>query len=274
MINTDLLTSYAVQSSVEAISFKLAERYNRLINFPVMFYDWESGYTEQFKQLFAKVPYELRQKPWFTTIYTYGSTKPNAIQPRPLLENYITLYNSNGIKVCINAITRLVTVDILCSVLTNDGNYANSIALNRILAQSYWKNISYPNVFYPQWKPLTYYPENFTVIPQVPNGLVYTAKNSGKSGKLVVNWPQTTGEIIRDGDVYWTCYKAPEAKLEMHNFTKSEIKSPNVYTDDIRYIVEFSYSISFVGLEDANYQLNTIKGFDNHLYSIITKALQ
>lgn len=270
-ISSNLIVSHAVESSVKTISEELSARFQPLYKFPVMYYDWEQGYSKQFEQYFAKVPTEYREHPWTTTVYTYGQSKPNPIQSRALLENYIPLYSSDGVSAGLNVYTRLMFIDVLCTVLTNDGNYANSIALNRTLSQSYWKNIEYSDVFYPQWKPNTEYPKNFTIIPVVPNGYTYIANNSGKSGIKPITFPTTIGETFIDGDITWVCADSRKAKLEINNFTYPSLKAPNVYTEGIRYSVEFAYSINFVGMEDSSYQLSTIKGFDNHLYEVLSK---
>lgn len=273
-IDSKLLISYYVKNSVKNIAETLSKRFNSLYNMPIMYYDWSSGFSEVFKQNFAKIPQNFREKPWFTLAYSYGSPKHNSIQPRALLDNYIPIYSNNGVTVAVNALTRLVTVSILCTALTNDGNYADSIALSRTISQSYWKNITCPDIFYPQWKPQTEYPKNFIVIPKVPNGYVYISQNEGVSSDIQLNWPTNYNDTVLDGNITWLCAKPRESKMEMHDFTLPDIKSPNVYTDGIRYGVEFSYALTFVGLEDAEYQLSTLKGFDNHLYSVIENALR
>ena len=270
-ISSNLIVSYAVESSVRFISDELSSRFKPLYKFPVMYYDWDQGYSDLFKQEFAKVPTEYREHPWTTTAYTYGQAKPNNIQPRALLENYIPLYSQEGVTAALNVYTRLMNVDVLCTVLTNDGNYANSIALNRTIAQSYWNNIEYQDVFYPQRKPKTEYPQNFTVIPFKPNGYCYIALKGGTTSNCMFDWPTKIGDTIVDGEVTWQCTESRKAKLNINNFTFPQLKAPNVYTDGVRYTVEFAYNVCFVGLEDVSYQLSTIKGFDNHLYEVLSK---
>ena len=232
-ISSNLIVSHAVESSVKFISDELSSRFNSLYKFPVMYYDWDQGYSEQWQQHFVQVPTEYREHPWVTTAYTYNQVKPNNIQPRALLENYIPLYFGEGVTAALNVFTRLMNVDVLCTVLTNDGNYANSLTLNRSIAHSYWKNIEYNDVFYPQWKPKTEYPKNFTIIPLVPNGFTYTALNTGKSGNCILDMPTNIGDTIKDGDITWKCTESRKAKLSINNMTLPQLKNPNIYTEGI-----------------------------------------
>lgn len=277
-IDSKLLVSHAVESSVRAISDSLSSKFNPLQGFPIMYYDWNSsgtGYSNVFKQSFAKVPLEFRSKPWFTISYSYGNVIPCKYQPRPLLENYIPLYDNHGVKVGLNAVTRLVTVDILCDILTNDGNYANTLALNRTLKQSYWGNLEYSDVFYPQWRPNTTYPEGFIIIPIVPNGYIYIAENEGTTDKKYPKtWPTEVDGTFTDGTITWKCSRARYSKLEMHDFTIPRVTNPNVYEEGIRYQIEFAYAITFAGLEDAEYSIGVIKGFDNHIYELISNSFR
>lgn len=273
IINSNLLTSHVVQTAVQEISKALSTKFNPIRGMPVIFYDWQTGYSNQWQQYFAKVPAEYREHPWYAMVYTYAGSYPNNIQPRQLLENYIPLYSENGVTIAMNAITRLTNVDVLCTVLTNDGNYANAISLNRVLSQSYWKNIEYTDIFYPQRKPNTEYPANFTVIPLVPNNCVYISLNAGKTSNTMFNWPTEIDSTILDGNVTWKCIAPRKAKMELNNFTASTVKVPNVYTDGIKYIVEFSFTCVYVGLEDTDYILSTIRGFDNHLYEVVSNVI-
>lgn len=275
IISSNLLTSYYVESALKVISKSFSERFDSLEGMPIMYYDWAAGYSDVFKQYFAKIPYnEYRDRPWFTIAYSYGKPVPNSIQSRAIPEVYVPIYSGGGISTALKLNTRLTSIDVLCSILTNDGNYANSLANFRMHAQSYWKNIKCADIFYPQWKLNTKYPENFVVIPRVPNGFIYIAENAGQSGSIKINWSTTVGDTIKDGDITWRCSTPREAKIELHNFVLPDIKTSNVYNEGIRYIVEFAFTLSFVGLEDASYILSTIKGFDNHLYKVVSNAIK
>lgn len=63
------------------------------------------------------------------------------------------------------------------------------------------QGVQYPMIL---WQPSTSY-TNATVIPNPPNGLIYSMTGTHTSGTSAPAWPGTVGGTVSDGAVTWTC---------------------------------------------------------------------
>lgn len=273
MISVQLSTAYAIKAAITQISNELSSRYNPLKGMPIMYYDWEQGFTKQFKQEFAKIPTQDREAPWFCVVYSYGESMPCEVQTRDMVEAFRELYSDDRGKIYAQLRTRLLQTVVIFSILTNDSNYADSLCNNRVICQSYHISLRYQDVLFPSWQASIEYPSTFKIISTIPNGFMYKATNTGISGMFEPTWPKEEGAIVKDGNIIWECIPGEIAKASISNLTYPRLVVPNVYDEGIRYRVDTGFKLNFIGIDDLNIDLHTIQFIDNRLYQVLSKAI-
>ena len=271
MISTNLLTAVAVRAAVEQMRTELARRYTLLSSMPTLFYDWNKGYSQQFMQYFAEIPEGERNFPWIALVYTYGESIPCRVQPRQLENVGKVLYSDNGTRAAAMLDTRLMSVDILCSILTNDSNYADSLCINRVLDQSKVKRVTYQDAFQYVWQPSTEFPANCTILSPNPNGFMYRCSSAGATGSTEPEWPTELNESVDDNDLEWTCIPADTVTGSISGITLPKLIVSDYYAKGIEYQIDFAFTLNFVGVQDAEFNVQSILGIDNWLFMVLNK---
>lgn len=263
-----VLTAYAVQASVQFVCNEFLKRFIKLDKLPIMFYDWQQGFAEQLKQALAKIPQQDRNRPWFTILYNYGAAKPNPIQPRPIPDVFRQLgYLENGDPIATELECRFSQVPVVCDIITNDSNYADSLAQHRMLRQSYWESFEYQDVLYPTWKPRMNAYYGMYMLSNIPNGCFYQCSKAGVTGRTEPKWPVMIGQTIKDGDAIWDCVSPKMAKASVSHHTLPELTTATTYDSGIRYQIRFGYGLNYVALEDLNNIVSGLITLENYVYS-------
>ena len=124
MNNSHSCTSMAVKAVITEIKKRLATRFSFLSGIPDFFYDFDKGLSPQFKQYFAKIPFDKRKHDWTVLAYSYDSSNTSSIQPRrgfevkrPVTDKAFRVLDA-----------RFVELPVVFSLLTNDSKMLNTIS--------------------------------------------------------------------------------------------------------------------------------------------------
>ena len=241
-------TSMAVKSVIQEIRNKLSTRFDFLEGFPDLYYDFDKGLSEQFKQYYAKIPASMRQEPWICLAYSYDSSQRSSVQPRrgfklrrPVADNL-----KRDIAVVYN------DLPLLCSIMTNDSKLLNALSSFIQIHLDWSITCKYQDLLWPTWVASQAYPLGWYIRPSEPNGRLYKCLNpDGVSGETEPDWQDIVGSTQLDGTVQWLCIEPDLLSVRAADFVKNDTVIQNPIEQGIMYQYDFGYTLHYTDFDDV-----------------------
>lgn len=246
MNNEHSCTSMAVKAVVTEIKRRLSSRFSALEGFPDLFYDFEKGLSDQFKQYYAKVPERNRTNDWYVLAYSYDSSEASDVQPRRGFVHYRQVMPHLFRQLDM----RFTNLPVVFSIVTNNSKMLNSIN-NFMLNNLDWSfTIKFKDLLWPTWLPNRQYPLGWFLRPTMPNGYIYMCTTAGLSGFTEPVWETNVMQSQRDNQVVWQCLNADELDVLARDFVKNSTIIQNPIENGIMYQLDFGYTLHYLDLID------------------------
>ena len=264
MNNSHSCTSMAVKAVVSEIKKRLATRFSFLSGIPDFFYDFDKGLSPQFKQYFAKIPFDKRKNDWTVLAYSYDSSNTSSIQPRrgfevkrPVTDKAFRVLDA-----------RFVELPVVFSLLTNDSKMLNTISTFMQTKLDWSFTIEFEDLLWPMWLPNQNYPLGWYIRPTKPNGRLYMCSKPGLSGQVEPTWSTDITIKQQDNDAEWSCIYPDKLTVKAGSFVKNDTTIQNPIENGIMYQYDFGYTLHYLDLEDAGTFIGKIDTAELKLMSL------
>jgi hypothetical protein len=235
-------TSPAVKACVNYIDSLILPTYNKLFS---DFYSIDRSFEEQFDKYYAKIPNEDKQKPWVTLMYSYDMPKRNGILNREFMfKRLIGQVNRQFTA-------RNVSNSVLFTIVTNDALTVEEITENIIHYIDWSFSTTFLDLMWPERLSRAPYLVGARIRPPKYTGLLFEAQNSGYTGVSSIQFPQTIGSTIIDGDITWKAVEADKCKVQVQDLVVSDVIEDTIDKSMTRFRIDFGGTMYYQIIRDT-----------------------